>query len=246
MIFSKPKSGPSLPETIYIEALDTDVRLRTHPQAKRYVLRQDVRQGGFVLTCPPRSSMRYAEKFLNDHIEWMKRHWVEADPLVPFTDGCEFSFFGNMLLIENDPTRLRGLPHVTADGRLVVPGMAENLHRKVCDFLRSEFRDRISAMAHEKSGQIRKKIQRIRIADQSTRWGSCSTTGTLSFSFRLAFAPMWVLDYIAAHEVAHMRHMDHSPKFWSLCDELCDGAHMTRAKQWLKTRDDLFMRYRLS
>ncbi len=234
------------PEFIRIDDHDINIRVTTHPRARRFILKQDLKSGGFVLTRPKRSSFRSAEKFAHDHINWMLKHHQQKTLFKKFEDGDVFYFYDTPLKIVNDPTRLRGVPQVQDSAILYVPGHTENLHRKICDFLKADFRDKISAMAHEKAARIRKKIKRIRIADQKTRWGSCSSNGTLSFSCRLVFAPDFVVDYIAAHEVAHMIHMDHSDDFWELCDNLCDHDRMNAAKHWLKTRDDIFMTYALN
>lgn len=233
----------ALPDSIYIPDLDINVRVRQNPRAKRYILRQDRKGGGFVVTCPKYARLATAEKFLFDHTGWMQKHMYAAPDLKKFEDGDRFHLYGTKIKIQNNPDKLRGIPHITDDDTFVVNGMPEHVHRKVCDFLKKDFRNRIADLAHDKAARIGKKIERIRIADQSTRWGSCSTSGTLSFSCRLVFAPMYVLDYIAAHEVAHMRHMDHSADFWELCESLCDGDHMVQAKHWLKTRDDIYMRF---
>jgi predicted metal-dependent hydrolase len=71
------------------------------------------------------------------------------------------------------------------------------------------------------------------VRDTATRWGSCSSTGTLSFSFRLIMAPPLALDYLAAHEVAHLREMNHSRRFWRLVADLCPDFE--RARAWLET-----------
>ncbi|MGA7973808.1 MAG: M48 family metallopeptidase, partial [Pseudolabrys sp.] len=87
------------------------------------------------------------------------------------------------------------------------------------------------------------KVKRVSIRDQSSRWGSCSSTGVLSYSWRLILAPPFVLDYLAAHEVAHLVEMNHSKKFWRLVDRLCPDV--TRAKTWLEVHGTDLHRYGL-
>lgn len=233
------------PTFIYIKDHDITVRVTTHQRARRFILKQDLKNGGFVLTRPPRSSFRSAEKFVADHTSWLLKHNTHSAADMRFSDGGHFHFYGQKMAIRNIPEKLRGVPFAE-DGVFYVPGHPDNMHRKICDFLRDDFRKTISRLAHEKAGRIRTKIRRIRIGDQKTRWGSCSSTGTLSFSCRLVFAPDYVVDYIAAHEVAHMIHMDHSPKFWALCQELYDHGDIFDAKQWLKKNHDLLTTYQMS
>jgi predicted metal-dependent hydrolase len=99
--------------------------------------------------------------------------------------------------------------------------------------LRAEVRKDISVCVENYAKSLECSFKRIAIRDQATRWGSCSTTGTLSFSWRLIFAPPFVLDYVAAHEVAHLREMNHGPRFWRLMRDAVPG--MQRARVWLKT-----------
>lgn len=240
------KSKPVDPEFIEIDGYDFRIRVTTNKRARRYILKQDLKNGGFILTRPPRSTFKAAERFAHDHIPWMIKHHTTGRSLKKFEDGDRFYFYDTPLTIENNPHRLRGLPQITDTNGLLVPGHPDNMHRKICDFLKADFRENVSRLAHRKAAIIDKTIRRIRIADQKTRWGSCSTTGTLSFSCRLVFAPQYVVDYVVAHEVAHMIHMDHSSDFWDLCDELCDHDQMHQAKHWLKTNDQIFMKYHLS
>jgi predicted metal-dependent hydrolase len=88
-----------------------------------------------------------------------------------------------------------------------------------------------AAAAHRYAAVLGVSIKRIAIRDQASRWGSCSSTGALSFSWRLILAPPFVLDYLAAHEVAHLVEMNHSRRFWRLVLQICPDAH--RAKTWL-------------
>ena len=98
---------------------------------------------------------------------------------------------------------------------------------------RSQARRRLTVIAEQQGERLDLTgWSRIRIGDQRSRWGSCSSRGTLSFSWRLVMAPSWVAEYVVVHELCHLRHMDHSPRFW----RLLDGAfpHRRRAQRWLR------------
>jgi predicted metal-dependent hydrolase len=115
--------------------------------------------------------------------------------------------------------------------RLCVAGQAPHIDRRVSDFLRREALRDLEASSRRAAGQLGVAIKRISVRDQSSRWGSCSTTGVLSYSWRLILAPPFVLDYLAVHEVAHLIEMNHSARFWRLVNGVCSDAN--RAKSWL-------------
>jgi predicted metal-dependent hydrolase len=114
---------------------------------------------------------------------------------------------------------------------LCVAGQAPHINRRVGDFLRREAFGDLDAASRRAADQLGVAIKRISVRDQSSRWGSCSTTGVLSYSWRLILAPPFVLDYLAVHEVAHLIEMNHSARFWRLVNSICSDAG--RAKAWL-------------
>jgi predicted metal-dependent hydrolase len=126
---------------------------------------------------------------------------------------------------------------------LCVAGDGPHVDRRVSDFLKREARRDLEIANARAAATLGVKIKRLSIRDQSSRWGSCSTTGALSYSWRLILAPPFVLDYLAAHEVAHLVEMNHSPRFWRLVDRLC--PHARRAKPWLELHGTDLHRYGL-
>ncbi len=116
--------------------------------------------------------------------------------------------------------------------RLCVAGAPDHAARRLVDWLKIEARKDITRRVNHHSSSLGLSARRITVRDQATRWGSCSSTGSLSFSWRLIFAPDFVLDYVAAHEVAHLRELNHGPRFWRLVRELMPEMQMARA--WLK------------
>jgi hypothetical protein len=131
----------------------------------------------------------------------------------------------------------------TGERLLCVAGDLPHVERRVRDFLRREAKRDLEAAAHSYAERLGLRLKRITIRDQTSRWGSCSTTGALSFSWRLILAPRYVLDYLAAHEVAHLIEMNHSPRFWRLLDRICPD--MLRAKTWLDLNGADLHRYGL-
>ena len=105
----------------------------------------------------------------------------------------------------------------------------------------NDFKEKVKSISEEKSLNIKKEIKSVRVSDTKTRWGSCSHDGRLCFSWRLAFAPYEAIDYVVAHEVAHLRHLDHSKEFWTLCEEL--SIDYAAGKRWMKENGSELMRY---
>jgi predicted metal-dependent hydrolase len=127
----------------------------------------------------------------------------------------------------------KGAGHVSKDfPRLCISGGAPHAPRRFTDWLKGEARRDLVNRVRVHAATLDCCPKRISIRDQATRWGSCSTTGTLSFSWRLIFAPPFVLDYVAAHEVAHLREMNHGPRFWRLVRDAIPD--MQKARAWLK------------
>jgi hypothetical protein len=129
------------------------------------------------------------------------------------------------------------------DGRhaLHVAGDARHVHRRVMDFLKREARKRLEDAVRRHCAKIDVKARDVTLRDTTSRWGSCSATGGLNFSWRLIMAPPHVLDYLAAHEVAHLIHMNHSDEFWALTRKLSNETDSAEA--WLKAHGASLHRY---
>lgn len=116
--------------------------------------------------------------------------------------------------------------------RICVSGGEQHGPRRLADWLRAQAKAELTERTHYHAANLGCRPTRISVRDQTTRWGSCSSNGTISFSWRLIFAPAYVLDYVAAHEAAHLREMNHGPRFWRLVRETMPD--MQRARSWLK------------
>ena len=131
--------------------------------------------------------------------------------------------------------RLRGLAEeVEIDGvaTLMVSGLPEHVGRRVSDHLKRVARRELDALVRMHAATLGKPVRAIAYKDTRSRWGSCTSDGNLSFSWRIAMAPDFVIDYLAAHEVAHVKEMNHGPDFWATCQQLCPRTK--EAKRWLK------------
>ncbi len=182
-----------------------------------------------MITLPPRASRQTGMNLLHDHAAWLTGR-IEALPqAVRFGVGAIVPVCGVPHLVDHAPLARAGV--WLASGKIMVSGELEFLGRRVADFLRAEARRKLVKLAAESATESLKP-RRISIKDTRTRWGSCTSDGTLMFNWRLVMAPPDVQRYVVAHELAHLRHMDHGPAFWALVRSLTD--HEAFAEDWLR------------
>ena len=226
-----------LPEHLELDAagMPLRIRLRADSRARRYLLRLPADSSGPVLTVPRGGSLQTAERFARQHIDWLLERLEQRPDHVPFLPGNIIPLRGEDHRIV--PTgKLRGLIKAAnnedGSGELHVPGETDHMPRKLTAWLKTQAKKDLTVATHHHAAVIGKTVKAISIRDTRSRWGSCAANGKLSFSWRLILAPPEILDYVAAHEVAHLREMNHSDRFWRLCEEL--APHTRDARQWLK------------
>jgi predicted metal-dependent hydrolase len=232
MLYRRP-SEPQAIEIICDGAIHL-VRLRRHRQARRYTLRVVAVTREAVLTMPPRGSFREAREFAEKHSAWIAARLGRLPKAAPFQHGTELPVRGAIhAIVYRRGARGTVWTETDSDGDrlLCVAGGTEHIARRVTDYLKRLAKRDLEAAVANYAARLGVTARRITIRDQASRWGSCSTTGALSFSWRLILAPRYVLDYLAAHEVAHLVEMNHSPRFWRLLGRICPD--MKRAKVWL-------------
>ena len=183
-----------------------------------------------------------ALRFLEQKRRLCERIFAAAPEKSHVMPGDTVEFLGRSVVIRHDPTR-RANEYIACDnehGILIIGGGADMFERRVRDYIRAEFLTAVKQMIKTAPRELWPR--RIAVRDTTTRWGSCSTTGTMSFSWRLSFAPVDVMRYVVMHELAHQRHMDHSPAFWATVSELY-GFGVERAKRWLTQHGAELHRY---
>jgi predicted metal-dependent hydrolase len=219
-------------ETITLAAPPGECRVQWRPSARaRHVsLRICPRAGAVVIILPPRAGRRAGLALLRANGAWALARLAALAPASPFADGGSVAIGGEAHVIRHDPEGLGG--SVLRDGSLVVTGEAEFLPRRVTEFLRAEARRRIGVLATRHADMLGVAPRAIRLKDTRSRWASCAPDGTLAFSWRLVMAPGWVLDYVVAHEMAHLREMNHSARFWAQVARL--SPHRDAAVAWLR------------
>lgn len=206
-----------------------DVTIKRSAQARRMSLRIDPAKG-VVMVLPAHASLRDAERFLLAHRVWVAERLARLPGKVALADGIVVPLGGVPHAIRHQAGARRGV--WVEDGALNVSGQPEHVGRRVADFLKGEAKRVIVPQTQALAERIAKRPGRITVKDTRSRWGSCSATGDLAFSWRLVLAPDWVLTYVVAHEVAHLAEMNHSPAFWAVVDSLFDDAKA--ARRWLK------------
>lgn len=218
------------PQIIHVDGKAIILRVRRSVAARRMILRLDPKSGGLVMTLPKRIGLAEALRFVEHSRDWITRTLAKQPIAAKFEDGVDFLYLGI-----NHKIRLtggaRGVVHVLGE-EIYIPGKPEHAARRLKDFLSAEAKRELLSASRRYASAMDTKFTRISIRDQKTRWGSCSAAGVLSYSWRLILAPAYVLDYVAAHEVAHLREMNHGPRFWRLVLTHCSAAR--NAKQWLK------------
>ena len=219
-------------------AVEIPVRWRPSARARHVSLRVCPREGAVLVTLPPGSGRRAGLKLIREHEAWIVERLAALSPAVQFAPGAEVLLGGEPHVIRHDP-RARGGAFL--DGlAIVVTGAREFLPRRVGDFLRAEAKRRIGLLVSPHAQELGVRPRAIRVKDTRSRWGSCAPDGTLAFSWRLVMAPEWVMDYVVAHEVAHMRELNHSSRFWALVERLT--PHRDAAVEWLRARGPALLR----
>ncbi len=227
-----------LPETVALPSGPARVEWRRSARARRVSLRIDPCGGNVVVTLPLRAGRGAGVALLMTHAEWVSNRLAALPDMVPFVDGAVIPIAGHPYRIRHVP-QARGGAWLQGD-ELYVSGAAEFLCRRVGDFLRAEARRRLSALVTTKSSVLGLTPHRVSVKDTRSRWGSCISDGSLAFSWRLVMAPEFVQDYVAAHEVAHLRHMNHGARFWGLVHRLT--PHAAEAIPWLRTEGSRLLR----
>ncbi|MGE0765797.1 MAG: M48 family metallopeptidase [Hyphomicrobiaceae bacterium] len=244
---SRSRAKTPLVQLLKVDGLPAPVEVRRHPTARRLTLRVSHSARNVVLTIPRYTDVREADRFLTKSLDWIRERLECVPDAVPFEDGSvvplrgiahSVAFAGRRrghAVVEIERGRLGILP------KLVVSGAEEHCARRLRDWLVGESRRDLDERVTFHARQLGLVAKRISVRDQKSRWGSCTSDGQLSFSWRLVLAPPLVLDYVAAHEVAHLAEMNHGPRFWTLVKRTM--PELEEAKLWLRMNGMQLYRY---
>lgn len=206
-----------------------EITLRRSARARRLSLRVSRTDGRVTLSLPPQAREAEAMAFLRQQEDWLRRALADLGPV---QSGVQL---GDLVPVEGRLLRLATgsgrAPRIEGDS-LVLPGDPERAVKRAAAFLKVLARDRLAAACDRHAAALGRSYGPLRLRDTRSRWGSCTVDGALMFSWRLILAPPSVLDYVAAHEVAHLAQMNHSPAFWAVVTQLCPGWQAQR--RWLR------------
>ncbi len=231
--------------SVRLEDIGAQLEVRRHPGARRLTLRVSRTRRAVIVTLPLQCDLDEAGTFLNRHIDWVRARLDSLPNQVLFEDGAAMPLRGEphrIAFTGKAGTRLISIDRQPGQRpTIIVPGAKDLAANRLSRWLGDEARRDLEVSVQRHTRLVSRKATRIAVRDQTSRWGSCSTTGSLSFSWRLILAPPFVLDYVAAHEVAHLAEMNHGPGFWALVKKICPDFEA--AKQWLQVRGPDLHRY---
>ena len=242
-LLKKKKKSRKLVLTRELLAIDGEkvaVTVRLNPRARRMVMRVNPVSGEVMVTAPSRMGRAAALAFVRGETQWVSRQRAQAPKQVALAPGALVPFLGvphRILAAEGKSSA----PVWREGDEIFVSGRAEHAARRLTDFFKREARKSFEASAMVFGDRLGVKPTRITVRDTATRWGSCSSARTLSFSWRLIFAPDYVRDYVVAHEAAHLKEMNHGPRFWAHVESLT--PHARRARKWLRENGRNLLRY---
>ena len=217
-----------------------EVHLKRSARARRFSLRVSRLDGKVTLSMPLRAREGEAMAFLKGHEGWLWQS-LEAMPesaVRPVRLGSVIPVEGRALVLTSGSGRA-----IRVEGEsLLVPGDPDSAGPRVAAWLKVLARDRLAAASARYASMVGRDFSTLAIRDTRSRWGSCSPDGRLMYSWRLVMAPPPVLDYVAAHEVAHLVELNHSPAYWAVVERICPGWQARRA--WLHAEGQALHRLR--
>ena len=176
------------------------------------------------------------QDFLDSKADWILANHKHIERIV-IDDGASVPVLGKPHVIKS--TNIRKISVV--DDQILVPRRSSSIGAQVKGFLKSLARDHLAQASDHYAQRLGQSYQGLRLRDTRSRWGSCSSDGYLMYSWRLIMAPLPVLDYVTAHEVAHLVEMNHSKAFWSLVQEI--HGNYEQPREWLRTAGNQLHRY---
>lgn len=212
------------------EELGFDIKVVNSISSSKLSLHIDSKEHIPVLSVPKFCSRRRAVEFVNENMGWIMTNMAKLPKPKEFTAGDKISLFGQELIIKHLPQE-RGRVW-KQNGCLCVSGGEEFLHRRIKDYIKEQAGKEFYEYTYRYAKIMGCKLTGVSIKDTKSRWGSCSSNKHINYSWRIALAPDYVIQYLMAHEAAHLRHQDHSAEFWKCVEELYAG--WKQGHDWLK------------
>lgn len=218
-----------------------DVVFRKHPRAKRYLAKVD-REANIVLTVPRAGTQRDALAFANCHRVWLQEQQAKARAALADPDRFRGLREGDSIWFRGERVPLRiekdlGRPVLCFAGcRIYIADEGMDFARPLKSYLKELAKSELPGIVHAMADRFGLVVKKVVVRDQKTRWGSCSTSGTISLNWRLMLASESTRDYVIIHELMHMKRFDHSPAFWALVEDACPSYR--EHEQWLKQHQE--------
>ena len=215
---------------------DLNVNIRQNARARRIIIK--IRPGEVDLVIPRRGSLKKALKFLESKEDWIRNRLAQQPDKIPLKIGSTYPILGIPHEVIYDG--FRGKSKIEGD-KIIIHGDEKLAAQKIKNVVSDHLKIQLEKTVKIKTAETRTIAKKITIRDNVTRWGSCSSRGTLSFTWRIVFAPRFVMEYLACHEVAHLREMNHGKRFWDLVEEIY--PNYASAEQWLKKNGHMLHLY---
>lgn len=223
------KTADTVPDLV-IGGRRVEVAVVRNAKARRISLRADAVHGVVRLTMPPRAPIRDGLALINAQHGWIAARVTTWPRPLPFVPGAAIPFEGGELRLDWDEANPRGVHQVGTVLR--AGGPRSTLAGRTTRWLRAQALDRLDSETRALAATAGQSVAAVSVRDPASRWGSCSSTGAITYSWRLVLAPVWIRQSVVAHEVAHLVHHNHGPEFWALARKLADVAPAT-SKRWL-------------
>lgn len=225
---------------IVLEDRVLPIRFVIHARATRLTLRIEANGRAVRVTAPPGVASTDVNQFIERHQGWIAvraARLPQAEMGTMIRPGVKVPIFGIPHRVVHRQGRGTTEISLTAGPQIIVWGDEAHLPRRTADFIKKQAEIFMVPLVASYAMKLDVKPKSIRFKDTKSRWGSCSSDGNLNFSWRIAMAPKPVVRYLVAHEVSHLREMNHSHRFWSICEQLCGEVKSKRV--WLKRNGPL-------
>jgi predicted metal-dependent hydrolase len=227
-------------ELLKIEGRPVDVTVRLNPRARRLIVKVHPSTGEVTVVAPSQRALDRALEFARGEAAWIARRLAEVPKVVPLAPGSRVPYRGREHTIREG--RDGPSPVWIEQGDIIrVSGRPEHAPRRLLDFLKRDARRVLESRTREFAERVGANPRKVSVRDTASRWGSCSVARSISLSWRLILAPAFVLDYVVAHEVAHLLEMNHGPRFWKIVRGLVDDVK--RPQAWLRKNGVSLHRY---
>jgi predicted metal-dependent hydrolase len=228
-----------IPDMLEIGAHQVPLQVRRNRRAKRMYLRYNPADHAFALTLPHRTKMEEGVRFVSSKSDWIVETLRDMPERKKLRAGMTLPILGQMTKIVSVSDL--PAPFALKDNRLEIGAGSGTFAKRAEHALKKIARNELTELAECKAQRLGRRINRMTLRDTRSRWGSCSSDANLMFSWRLVFAPYAVLDYVVSHEVAHLRQMNHGPRFWDCVESICPDY--VEWKDWLRVHGGELYRF---